>query len=104
MRPQSVLALIAGVAVGAVLGVLYAPEKGEETRKKLMDEAEDLAHDAHVRARYVRRELYKLKKSLAEKGEDLKEDVKAELLDKLEKLEAKLAAADDQADDQPQEA
>ena len=33
-----VVALAAGVAVGAVLGILFAPAKGEETRKKMGDE------------------------------------------------------------------
>lgn len=33
------LALITGAAIGAGLGLLYAPESGEETRKKLGDNA-----------------------------------------------------------------
>ncbi|MFM2136349.1 MAG: hypothetical protein RL021_1749 [Bacteroidota bacterium] len=33
------LALLGGVAIGAVLGILLAPDKGTETRKKIVDEA-----------------------------------------------------------------
>lgn len=38
-------ALLAGAAIGAVLGILFAPEKGSETRKKYSDKGEDLVAD-----------------------------------------------------------
>jgi gas vesicle protein len=36
-------ALILGAAVGAALGILFAPDKGSETRKKILAKGEDLS-------------------------------------------------------------
>ena len=36
------IALGTGVALGAVLGILFAPAKGSETRQKISDTAHDL--------------------------------------------------------------
>lgn len=33
------LGIIAGVAVGAAIGILFAPDKGSETRRKISDKS-----------------------------------------------------------------
>ncbi len=39
------LGILAGVAGGALLGILFAPEKGVRTRKNIMDKSGDYADD-----------------------------------------------------------
>lgn len=39
------LLLAVGYAAGAVTGILFAPDKGEKTRKKIRSKAEELGED-----------------------------------------------------------
>ncbi len=41
MKSNTVFALLTGLAAGAILGVLFAPEKGEDTRTNIRKSAED---------------------------------------------------------------
>ena len=95
--------LIAGLGIGAAIGVLFAPEKGEDTRKKLMEKFDDLCKKAkeididevkvevEAKVEAIKEELLdldkeKVKKIAAEKAEDIKE--KIEDLAKLAKEKA----------------
>lgn len=40
---KAVLAVLAGVAAGAAMGMLFAPDKGSDTRQKISKKSEDLA-------------------------------------------------------------
>jgi gas vesicle protein len=41
MKTNSFFALVTGLAAGAILGILFAPDKGEKTRNQIRKNAED---------------------------------------------------------------
>lgn len=43
-----IAALLAGCAIGVGLGILYAPDKGEVTRKKMKEKAKEKAEEFEV--------------------------------------------------------
>lgn len=60
--------VLAGVAAGAVLGILLAPEKGSVTREKLVQKGEDYA-DA------IKEKFNSMVDSVSEKFEQVKNEV-----------------------------
>ena len=73
MKKRGLGKFIGGLALGAGLGLLFAPDKGENTRKLLQKKLEDFV----------------------KKIKDIDvEEVKDELLYKVEKLQAELASLD----------
>lgn len=121
--------MIAGAAAGLTLGLLFAPEKGEETRRKVKvaaaegwdefmdaadegwDKAKETAADLkegaesatsrlRARARLARRDLKNLKATLADQASDMKEDAREKILQQLERLEKALAKEPGEVDEQ----
>ncbi|MEP7280308.1 MAG: YtxH domain-containing protein [Bacteroidota bacterium] len=39
-----ILGLIAGASIGAIAGILFAPEKGSDTRRRIADKTVDLGN------------------------------------------------------------
>lgn len=64
------LGVLAGAAVGAIIGVLMAPDKGTETRKKVMKKGEDYTEA-------LKDKFDDLVSSMTDKFETVKSDTKA---------------------------
>lgn len=90
MKGDSLFAFVAGAAAGLTLGLLFAPEKGEDTRRKQKETVGDAVDSARARARLARMELDDLKAELKDQAEDLKDDVRMKIFERLEKLESAL--------------
>ncbi|HPE34704.1 MAG TPA: YtxH domain-containing protein [Bacteroidales bacterium] len=67
------IGLISGAAIGAALGILYAPDKGEITRKKITKKAEDLKDEFYEKMDEMKEYFNESIDSVKEKVDDIKE-------------------------------
>ena len=65
-------ALVLGAAAGAVLGLLFAPSKGSDLRKKIKDNAEDLIDELTDKIKEGKEALSEMKDKAMSKADDLK--------------------------------
>jgi len=74
---SSVMWFLAGLGLGALVGVLYAPRSGEDTRRALMDAADDTRDYLDARGREVRAQandwVARGKDALSQQKEQFKE-------------------------------
>jgi gas vesicle protein len=83
---KAFLGVLAGVAAGALLGILLAPEKGSRTRRRILDKSGEYADDLKSKFEdfysFVTGKLESTKKSaeqLAEKGKAKYDEAKGSL-------------------------
>ena len=65
-------ALLVGAAAGAVLGVLFAPDKGSETRKKISKKTQDLIDQLSEKVEEGKSMVSDLKKKAMDATDDLR--------------------------------
>lgn len=83
------LGMISGMAVGAALGVLFAPAKGSSTRHKIASKGEDLGND-------VDEKFHEMLQMFKDQFENMKSEVTQQAQNgkaKGEKVAAEAAAA-----------
>ncbi len=82
---QTLLAILTGAAIGAGIGILYAPESGKKTRKKIKKEAAKAQ-------KQLTEQLHEAQEIISSKTQDTKLNLE-------QKLESTLSSASYKADD-----
>ena len=79
---------VAGMGIGAVVALLYAPQSGKETRRMIGRSAErskDYLEDQATRLRERGKDLYEKGRDVYEKGRDVAREVGEEASDLLDR-------------------
>ena len=73
---NTVLGFLAGAAVGSILGILFAPDKGTDTRKKIANKSKDSLEDLKTKYNDVIDSLTSKLEAVKKQGYDLYNDGK----------------------------
>ena len=112
---KSFLSILAGLAAGAAIGILYAPDKGWKTRARvkkaaangyedLKENLGDLGTKVDEKTAEAKETIKNLRDTLREKGSEIKEGTRKLLVEQLERLEKALKQAEEAAEEAAGEA
>jgi len=76
-----ILGVLAGVAVGAILGILFAPEKGSKTRKKIAEKGINYSEELQDKFEGFCNMLIEKVEHIKEGSEDLVTNTKKKYFD-----------------------
>lgn len=81
---NTILGIIGAAAAGALLGVLFAPDKGSKTRQKIADKSKDYKDEIKGKLENIASTISANGKDLMNKGKDKYNTAKTEVSDGIE--------------------
>lgn len=94
-----IFGVLGGVAIGALLGVLFAPDKGDDTRKKIMNKSNDYADELKDKLDTLLGSITNKYEKIWKEGENLIADGKSKFSDAKHQSEDFVAESKSQFND-----
>ncbi|AFM03066.1 hypothetical protein Fleli_0602 [Bernardetia litoralis DSM 6794] len=88
-----VVTFIAGLAVGALVGVLIAPEAGGKTRGRIARKSNDLLEDLEGQVEITKHKVNQFNESMKERANTLAADAKVKASELAEKAKNQVGSA-----------
>lgn len=92
-----VLGIITAAAAGAVIGMLFAPEKGSELRDKMRDTANGFASDLLDAIQRGRQQYTELESEVEDKANELKSKAAGKVAEVKDRVESEVENVKDKA-------
>ena len=71
---QNILSFITGLAVGAIMGILLAPNKGKETQEKIKKQSKKVKNEIRKQVSYLQNKLEHINEDISRfQNEEVKE-------------------------------
>ena len=88
-----IVTFITGLAVGALVGVLVAPESGEKTRGRIARKSNDLLEELEGQVEITKHKVNQFNESMKERANSLASDAKAKANELAEKAKNQIGSS-----------
>lgn len=93
---KAICGIVFGTVVGIIMGLIFAPKSGKETRKQIASKAETMCEDINYKTHELKGKVAVKTEKVQEDLNELKEELKEKVLETAEKVQEEIIVKADE--------